>query len=62
MVAEKGQIQEKDKSAKRVVCITKMSAKERWGRKMTENYHENKMFWKAVQRIRKKTSRHRRKG
>ena len=33
-----------------------MSRNVKMGRKMTENFHENKMFWKEVQRIRKRTS------
>ena len=46
--------------AKRAVRVTKVNANERWGRKMTERFHENKMFWKEVlliQRIRKGISR-----
>ena len=32
-----------------------MSVDERWGKKMTENFHENKMFCKELQRIKKGT-------
>ena len=34
-------------------CGCKVSADERWSKKMIENFHENKMFWKEVQRIKK---------
>ena len=27
-----------------------------WGRKTTENFHDNIMFWKELQRIRKRAS------
>ena len=33
--------------------LKKMRADERWCRKMTENFHENKMFCKEVQRVKK---------
>ena len=36
--------------------VAKVSSDERWSRKMTENFHENKMYWKEVYRIRKGTS------
>ena len=41
---------------KRAVHVAKVSADVRWGRKMTEHFYENNMFWKEVQRIRKGTS------
>ena len=40
---------------KRAVCVVKVGSDERWGKKMTENFHEN-MFWKEAYRIRKGTS------
>ena len=46
----------KRNQAKRAVDVAKVHADERWGRKMTENFHENKMIWKKVQRTRKETS------
>ena len=39
---------------KGTVCVAKVSADEKWGRKMTENFHENKMFWNKVQMMIKK--------
>ena len=49
---------ERRNQAKRAVRVAKVRADERWGRKLTENFQENKkMFWKEVKRIRKGTSR-----
>ena len=36
--------------------VANVSADKRWSRKITENFHTNKIFWKEVQRIRKGTS------
>ena len=42
---------EKGNQAKRGVYVAKVDADQRWGKKMTKNFHENKiMFWKEVQR------------
>ena len=43
---------EKINQAKRTVRVAKVSADKSWDRKITENIHENKMFWKEVQMIR----------
>ena len=47
---------EKRNLAERAVHVAKVSADERWGRQMSETFHENKMSWKEVHRIRKGTS------
>ncbi len=45
---------EKRTQVKRVVCNAKTSADDRWGRKLTSKFQENKkMFWKEVKRLRK---------
>ena len=48
---------EKRNLAKRIIRNAKVKSDERWGKKMTDNFQENKkMFWKEVKRIRKGTS------
>ena len=48
---------EKRNLAKRVIRNAKVKSDERWGKKMTDNFQENKkMFWKEVKRVRKGTS------
>ena len=39
----------------RAVCVANVSADNKWCRKMTENFYENKMSWKELERIRKGT-------
>uniref|UniRef100_UPI003EBE6DD0 hypothetical protein n=1 Tax=Klebsiella pneumoniae TaxID=573 RepID=UPI003EBE6DD0 len=48
---------EKRNLAKRIIRNAKVKSDERWGKKMTDNFQENKkMFWKEVKRVRKGTS------
>ena len=35
----------KKKRARRTVCNAKVNADESWGRKLTANFQENKIFW-----------------
>ena len=44
---------EKRKEVRRVVRRAKRDADARWGRRLCENFEENKMFWKEVKRVRK---------
>ena len=48
------QYKEKRNQVKRTVRAAKVSPNERWDRKITENFHKNRMFWKEVQSIRKR--------
>ena len=49
-----GRYKEKRNQARRAVRHAKVAADERWGRRMTDNFQENKkMFWKEVKRVRK---------
>ena len=47
---------EKRKQAKRTVHVAKVHADERWCRKVSKNFHDDKIFWKEVHKIRKGTT------
>ena len=52
------EVQAKDKSSKKKCVCCKVNVDERWSRKMNENFHLNKMFWKEIQKKRMGISGH----